>query len=79
MAFYASGSISAYKKLRKIVDSCFSDPTRRPFVSLMNTRGEVKIIIFNDKTKSDTIIPINDVEKLNRMYERLYRMAFVRR
>lgn len=79
MAYYASGSISAYKKLRKIVDSCFSDPTRRPFVSLMKTRGEVKIIIFNDKTKSETIIPINDVEKLNRMYERLYRMAFVRR
>lgn len=79
MAFYASGSISAYKNLRKIVDNCFSDPTRRPFVSLMKTRGEVKIIIFNDKTKSETIIPINDVEKLKRMYERLYRMAFVRR
>ncbi|MED9968585.1 MAG: hypothetical protein UFA98_01040 [Ruminococcus sp.] len=79
MTYYPSGSISAYKKLRKIVDGCFSDPTRRPFVSLMKTRGEVKIIIFNDKTKSETIIPINDVEKLNRMYERLYRMAFVRR
>lgn len=79
MAFYASGSISAYKNLRKIVDSCFSDPTRRPFVSLMKTRGEVKIIIFNDKTKSETIISINDVNRLNRMYERLYRMAFIRR
>lgn len=79
MAFYARGSISAYKNLRKIVDSCFSDPTRRPFVSLMKTRGEVKIIIFNDKTKSETIIPINDVDRLNRMYERLYRMAFIRR
>ncbi len=79
MTYYPSGSISAYKNLRKIVDSCFSDSTRRPFVSLMKTRGEVKIIIFNDKTKSETIIPINDVEKLNRMYERLYRMAFVRR
>lgn len=79
MAYYASGSISAYKKLRKIVDGCFSDPTRRPFVSLMKTGGEVKIIIFNEKAKSETIIPINDVEKLNRMYERLYRMTFVRR
>lgn len=79
MAYYASGSIPAFNKMRKIVDSCFSDPTRRPFVSLTKTRSEVKIIIFNDKTKSETIIPINDVEKLNRMYERLYRMAFIRR
>jgi hypothetical protein len=42
MAYYASGSIPAYKKLRKIVDGCFSDPTRRPYVSLMKTRGAVQ-------------------------------------
>ena len=79
MAYYASGSISAFNKMRKIVDSCFSDPTRRPFVSLTKTRSVVKITIYSDNTKTENIIPVDDVEKLNRMYERLYRMAFVRR
>lgn len=79
MAYYASGSIPAYKNLRKIVDSCFSDPTRRPFVSLMKTRSVVKITIYSENTKTENTIPVDDVEKLNRMYERLYRMAFIRR
>lgn len=79
MAYYASGSISAFNKMRKIVDSCFSDPTRRPFVSLTKTRSVIKITIYSENTKSENTIPVDDVEKLNRMYERLYRMAFVRR
>ena len=79
MAYYASGSISAFNKMRKIVGNCFSDPTRRPFVSLTKRCGVVRITIYSENTKTENLITIDDVEKLNRMYEQLYRMAFVRR
>ncbi len=75
MAYYPSGAIKAYMNLKSIVNACFSDRTRSPYVTVgkwcsivtVTIRREAKITIHN--------IEIGDVDRLNKEYEELYRMA----
>lgn len=77
--YYAPGSISAYVRIKKVVDSFFSDRRKFPFATLHRRRDKLSITIYysrNEKTENE--IPLENVERLEALYDNLRHMAYGR-
>lgn len=71
LAYYPSGSIAVYMKIKALVGERFSDKRRKPYVSFNKSRSNVNVIIRRENSTTERTIGIEDADALNRLYDEL--------
>lgn len=71
LAYYPSGSIAVYMKIKALVGERFSDKRRKPYVSFNKSRSNVNVIIRRENSTTERTIGIEDTDALNRLYDEL--------
>lgn len=72
LAYYPSGSIAVYMKIKALVEERFSDKRRKPYVSFNKIgRSNVNVIIRRGYSTTERTIGIEDADALNRLYDEL--------
>ena len=79
MAYIPSGAIKTYLSMQTIIAAYFSDRARDPYVTMSKLNGKVTVNIRRkgQKTISHSI-RISDIERLRKVYNLIYQMAFGR-
>lgn len=74
--YYAPGCLAAYAKIKKVVESCFSDRKKRPFVTIIRRGDRLMVTIYHHAgKKTENEILLEDVERLEALYNNLCRLA----
>lgn len=71
LAYYPSGSIAVYMKIKALVGERFSDKRRKPYVSFNKSRSNVNVVIRRENSTTERTIGIEDTDALNRLYKEL--------
>lgn len=71
LAYYPSGSIAVYMKIKALVGERFSDKRRKPYVSFNKSRSNVNVVIRRKNSTTSRTIGIEDADALNRLYDEL--------
>ena len=66
-----SGAIRTYMNIKNLVESRFSDKSRKPYVTVSKYFNEVTIKIYKENEKITHKIQIDDVKKLKWIYNEL--------
>lgn len=76
--YYPSGAIRTYMNIKNLVESRFSDKSRKPYVTVSKYFNEVTIKIYKENEKITHKIQIDDVKKLKWIYNELDQLIFRR-
>lgn len=79
MAYIPPGAIKAYTNIKSIINACFSDKNRDPYVTMSKLNSNITVTIRRDRKKITHSLKISDVDKLKQIYDQLYQMAFRRK
>lgn len=71
LAYYPSGSIAVYMKIKALVGERFSDKSQKPYVSFNKSRSNVNVVIRRKSSTTSRTIGIEDADALNRLYDEL--------